>query len=165
MKMHWSKQKERSADEKRQTRAGNVPQVSGEIRTHLALTAGEYIEPKYVYKAKQGVIWEQCHRARMNEAKARQDNGTWDLVRPQTECDVIPGNWIYKVKLEPSGQVDNQKYAMSQMASTKWRDWTILRLLRLHVSRRHSGFYSNYQQSRAMRCTSLRSGRLSFSQQ
>ena len=40
-----------------------------------------------------------------DEVKALQDNETWDLVRPPTDRDVIPGKWVYKVKLGPSGQV------------------------------------------------------------
>ena len=44
-----------------------------------------------------------------DEVKALQDNETWNLVRPPTDRDVIPGNWVYKVKLGPSGQVDKYK--------------------------------------------------------
>ena len=44
-----------------------------------------------------------------DEVKALQDNGTWDLVRPPTDRDLIPGKWVYKVKLGPSGQVDKYK--------------------------------------------------------
>ena len=41
------------ADPRRGTRARNVPQVFGEVRTHLAMTEGNYVEPKTVYEAKQ----------------------------------------------------------------------------------------------------------------
>ena len=44
-----------------------------------------------------------------DDVKALQDNETWDLVRPPTDRDVIPGKWVYKLKLEPSGQVDKYK--------------------------------------------------------
>ena len=44
-----------------------------------------------------------------DEVKALQDNGTWDLVRPPTDRDVISGKWVYKVNLGPSGQVDKYK--------------------------------------------------------
>ena len=44
-----------------------------------------------------------------DEVKALQDNETWNLVRPPTDRDVIPGKWVYKVKLGPSGQVDKYK--------------------------------------------------------
>ena len=44
-----------------------------------------------------------------DEVKALQDNETWNLVRPRTDRDVIPGKWVYKVKLGPSGQVDKYK--------------------------------------------------------
>ena len=44
-----------------------------------------------------------------DEVKALQDNETWDLVGTPTDMDVIPGKWVYKVKLGPSGQVDKYK--------------------------------------------------------
>ena len=97
------------AEPRRGTRARNVPQFFGEVRTHLAVTEGDYVEPKTVYEAKQGDDWDQWHRAMKDEVKALQDNETWNLVRPPTERDVIPGKWVYKVKLGPSGQVDKYK--------------------------------------------------------
>ena len=40
------------AEPRRGTRARNVPQFFGEVRTHLAVTEGDYVEPKTVYRAK-----------------------------------------------------------------------------------------------------------------
>ena len=94
------------AEPRRRTRARNVPQFIGEVRTHLAVTEGDYVEPKTVYEAKQGDDWDQWHRAMKDEVRALQDNETWNLVRPRTDRDVIPGKWVYKVKLGPSSQVD-----------------------------------------------------------
>ena len=73
------------------------------------MTEGDYVEPKTVYEAKQGDDWDQWHRAMKDEVKALQDNETWNLVRPPTDRDVIPGKRVYKVKLGPSGQVDKYK--------------------------------------------------------
>ena len=97
------------AEPRRVTGARIVPQFFGEVRTHLGVTEGDYVEPKTVYEAKQGDDWDQWHRAMKDEVKALQDNETWNLVRPPTDRDVIPGNWVYKVKLGPSGQVDKYK--------------------------------------------------------
>ena len=97
------------AEPRRGTRARNVPQFFGEVRTHLVVTEGDYVEPKTVYEAKQGDDWDQWHRAMKDEVKALQDNETWNLVRPPTDRDVIPGKWFYKVNLGPSGQVDKNK--------------------------------------------------------
>ena len=44
-----------------------------------------------------------------DEVKALQDSETWNLVRPPTDRDAIPGKWVYKVKLGPIGQVDQYK--------------------------------------------------------
>ena len=44
------------AEPRRGTQARNVPQFFGEVRTHLAVTEGEYVEPKTVYEAKQGKV-------------------------------------------------------------------------------------------------------------
>ena len=132
------------------TRARNVPQFFGEVRTHLAVTEGNYVEHKTVYEAKQADVWDQWYQAMNDEVKALQDNETWDLVRPPTDRDVITGKWVYKKKLGPSVKSTNTKHAMWRKASNKWKDWTALRRLRLPVSQRHSGFYFSYQHSRAM---------------
>ena len=97
------------AEPRRGTRARNVPQFFGEVRTHLAVTEGDYVEPKTVYEAKRGDDWDQWHRAMKDEVKALQDNDTWNLMIPPTDRDVKPGKWVYKVKLGPSGQVDKYK--------------------------------------------------------
>ena len=97
------------AEPRRGTRARNVPQFLGEVRTHLAVTEGDYVEPKTVYEAKQVDDWDQWHRAMKNEVKALHDNETWNLVRPPTDKDVIPGKWVYKMKLGPSGKVDKKQ--------------------------------------------------------
>ena len=142
------------AEPRRGARARNVPQFFGEVRTHLAMTEGDYVEPKTVYEAKQGDDWDQWHRAMKDEVKALQDNETWNLVRPPTDRDVIPGKWVYKVKLGPSGQVDKYKarYVAKGLEGldNKWKNWTTLRLLRIPASQRPSGFYFSYQRSRVM---------------
>ena len=97
------------AEPRRGTRARNVPQFFGEVRTLLAVTEGNYVESKTVYEAKQADDWDQWYRAMNDEVEALQDNETWDLVRPPTDKDVIPGKWVYKVKLGPSCQVDKYK--------------------------------------------------------
>ena len=93
------------AEPRRGTRVRTVPQFFGEVRTHLAVTDGSYVEPKTVYEAEQADELDQWYRAMNDEVKAFQDNETWDLVRPPTDRDVIPGKRVYKVKLGPSGQV------------------------------------------------------------
>ena len=100
VKMHWNTRTEQSKE---------CSAIFGEVRTHLAVTEGDYVEPKTVYEAKQGDDWDQWHRAMKDEVKALQDNETWNLVRPPTDRDLIPGKWVYKVKFGPSGQVDNNK--------------------------------------------------------
>ena len=47
---------------RRGTLAKKVPQFFGEVRTHLAVTEVDYVEPKTVYEAKQGVDWDQWHQ-------------------------------------------------------------------------------------------------------
>ena len=63
------------AEPRRGTRARNVPQFFGEVRTHLALTEGNYVEPKAVYEAKQADEWDQCYRAMNDEVKALHNKG------------------------------------------------------------------------------------------
>ena len=93
------------AEPRRGTRARDTSKdrIFGEVRTHLAVTEDDYVEHKTVYKAKHGDDWDQWHWAMQDEVKALQDNGTWNLVRPPSDRDVIPGKWVYKVKLGPSG--------------------------------------------------------------
>ena len=42
------------AEPRRGTRARNVLQFFGEVRTHHVVTEGDYVEPKTVYEAKHG---------------------------------------------------------------------------------------------------------------
>ena len=64
------------AEPRQGTRARNVPQFFGEVRTHLAVTEVNYVEPKTVYEAKQVDEWDQRYRAMNDEVKALQDNET-----------------------------------------------------------------------------------------
>ena len=77
--------------------------------THIAVTEGDYVEPKTVDEAKQVNDWDQWKRAKKEEVKALQDHETWNLVRPPTDRDVITGKWVYGMNLGPSGQVDKYK--------------------------------------------------------
>ena len=65
--------------------------------------------PKQSTKPSKLTIGTSGNRAMKDEVKALQDNETWNLVRPPTDRDVIPGKWVYKVKLGPSGQVKKYK--------------------------------------------------------
>ena len=97
------------AEPRRGTRARIVPHFCVIVRTELAVNGDDYVEPKSVYKAKQGEDWDHWHRAMKDEVKALQDNGIWNLVRPPTDRDVIPGKRVYKVNLGPSDQVDKYR--------------------------------------------------------
>ena len=55
------------AEPRRGTRGRNVPQFFGEVRTHLAVTEGNYVEPKTVYEAKQADEWDQWYREMNHE--------------------------------------------------------------------------------------------------
>ena len=82
------------AEPRRGSRARNVPQFFGEVRTHLAVTEGDYVEPRTVYEAKQSHDWDKWHRAMKDEVKALQDNEIWSLVSSPTCRDFIPGKWV-----------------------------------------------------------------------
>ena len=97
------------AEPRRRTQARNDLQFFGEVRTHLAVTEGNYVETTAVYKTKQADEWDQWYGAMNDEVKVLQDKETWDIVRPPTDRDVIPGKWVYKGKLGPSGHVDKYK--------------------------------------------------------
>ena len=43
------------------------------------------------------------------EIEALQDNQTWNLVRPPTDRDVLPGYWVCKLRLGRNGQMDKYK--------------------------------------------------------
>ena len=151
------------AEPRRETRARKVPQFFGEVRTHLAVTEGNYVEPKAVYEAKQGDDWDQW--AMKDEVRALQDNETWNLVRPPTDRTSYRANGSTKWNWDPVVKWTNTKRAMWRKASNKWKDWTTLSLLRLPASQRHSGLYFSYQRSRAMWCTNLMSRLLSCTHQ
>ena len=58
-----------TAEPRQGTRARNVPQFFGEVRTHLVVTEGDHIEPKTVYEAKQGDDWDQGHMMHQFDVK------------------------------------------------------------------------------------------------
>ena len=72
------------AEPRRGTRARIVPQFFEEVGNHFDVSEGNNVETKTHYKAKQVDDWDQWHRAMKDEAKALQDNETWNLVRPPT---------------------------------------------------------------------------------
>ena len=91
------------AEPGRGTRARNIPQFFAEIRTHLAVTEGDYVEPKTDYEAKQGDDWEQWHRATKDEVKARDLEPT---ETPNRQGRHTGKMGLQSEKLGPTGQVD-----------------------------------------------------------
>ena len=89
LRRHWSKRTGQSPDKGHEQ--GMFRNFFGEVRTHLAVTEGNYVEPKTVYETKQADQWDQWYGAMKDVFKAFQDNETWDLVRTPTDRDVIPG--------------------------------------------------------------------------
>ena len=135
------------AESRRATRARKVAQFCGVVRTHFAVTEGDFVEPKTVYKAKLGDDWDQWYRAKKNIEKQR------DLEPSETTHR--HGRHTRQMALQSeigtqwsSGQI--QSTLCGERLQTVGRTGLILRLLRLPVSQRHSGFCFNYQRSRAM---------------
>ena len=58
------------AEPRRGTPARNVSHFFGEVRAHLAVTEGNYVEPKTVYEAKRADEWDQWYRAINDEVNA-----------------------------------------------------------------------------------------------
>ena len=52
LKRHWSKRTGQSPDEGHDQ--GIFRNFFGEVKTHLVVTEGDYVEPKTVYEAKHG---------------------------------------------------------------------------------------------------------------
>ena len=77
-----------------------------------------------------------------NEGRGQSTTRQRDLKTSETTKDreVILGKWVYKVKLGPSGQFNKYKARYVTKISNKRKDWTTLRLWRLPVSQRNSGF-------------------------
>ena len=107
------------------------------------------MESKTVYEAKQGDDWDQWHRAMMDEVMALQNNETWNPVRRPTEQDAIPGKWLYKVKLGTIGQVDKHKARYVAKGFKQMEGLDFFETF-AHTCNRYSGFYVNYQRSRAL---------------
>ena len=76
------------AEPRRGTPAGIILQFFGEVRSYLAVTESDYVEPKTVYEAKQADNWDQWLRTMKDEVKALQDNEVWKIVTPPTDRDV-----------------------------------------------------------------------------
>ena len=100
------------AELRRGTRARNIPHFLKEVRTHLAVTEVDYVEPKTVYEAKHGDDWDQWNRAMLGEFKALQDNETWNQIRPPTDRDVILANRCTKWNWDTVVKWTYKKHAM-----------------------------------------------------
>ena len=48
-------------------------------------------------------------RAMLEEMKAIEDNGTWELVDPLVGCSLIGLKWVYKVKRDECGAIVKYK--------------------------------------------------------
>ena len=46
------------AEPRRETEQGMIRSFFGEVKTYLAVTEGDYVEPKAVYEAKRGDDWD-----------------------------------------------------------------------------------------------------------
>ena len=66
----------------------------------LLLVSAE--EPPTFAVAKRDANWRQ---AMLEEMKAIEDNGTWELVDPPVGCRPIGLKWVYKVKRDERGAI------------------------------------------------------------
>lgn len=69
----------------------------------------EPYEPKTHRQAKQCPDWPKWENGMKEELAALEDNETWRLVHPPTNCHVLSGRWVYKLKRGPHGEVIRHK--------------------------------------------------------
>ena len=70
----------------------------------LLLVSAE--EPPTFAVAERDANW---RRAMLEEMKAIEDNGTWELVDPSVGCQPIGLKWVYKVKRDERGAIVKYK--------------------------------------------------------
>ena len=72
----------------------------------------------------------------LEEMKAIEDNGTWELVDPSVGCRPIGLKWVYKVKRDERGAIVKYKARLvargfvrrrastSRKSLLRWREWS-----------------------------------------
>ncbi|RXH78970.1 hypothetical protein DVH24_034177 [Malus domestica] len=58
---------------------------------------------------KQAVLSEDWRNAMKEEFEALQKQGTWELLPPPINRNVIGSKWVYKIKKDQDGKVSRHK--------------------------------------------------------
>ena len=155
MKRLWSKQTEQSPDGGHKQRKFPifVLEKLGPILLWIILTTWN---PKMTTKPSKLTIGTSgtrpCLRSRL--AQTTRLGTYWH--QPHIEMS-LRANKSTEWNWNPVVMWTNPKLTMWQRGSNNWKDWTILRLFRLHVSFSDSGVYFSYQRSGVIWCTRLMS--------
>ena len=85
---------------------------------NLSLTT-ENGEPQSVHEALNGKDSEKWKRALEEEYDSLIKNGTWELVPPPKDCNIIGSKWVMKIKRDADGNVDRHK---ARLVARLWRN-------------------------------------------
>lgn len=96
------------------------PELRYPLRNHnslfnvLALAASpeslvDDMEPRTFQEAERSFFRDKWHGGMAEEIRALEENGTWDLVEPDPEMNILRGKWVYKLKRGPDNQVVRYK--------------------------------------------------------
>ena len=66
----------------------------------------QLIEPTCYSQAVKHAEWRQAMADEFNEL---QRNGTWSLVPPRSDMNILPNKWVFKIKKRSDGYVERYK--------------------------------------------------------
>ena len=85
---------------------GRAPGLASRLLDDPELLLVSAEEPPTFTVAERDANW---HRAMLEEMRAIEDNGTWELVDPPAGCRPIGLKWVYKVKRDERGAIVKYK--------------------------------------------------------
>jgi len=85
---------------------GGAPELASRLLDDLELLLVSAEEPSTFTVAERDANW---RRAMLEEMRAIEDNGTWELVDPPVGCRPIGLKWVYKVKQDERGAIVKYK--------------------------------------------------------
>ena len=75
----------------------------------LKATATDHREPQSYQEALNSEFHAEYKAAMDDELESHKENNTWTLKKPPKNAHILPGRWVYKIKLGPEGEITRFK--------------------------------------------------------
>ena len=75
----------------------------------LKATATDHREPQSYEEALKSEYSDEYQKAMDEEIESHKENNTWTLKKPPKNAHILPGRWVFKIKLGPYGEITRFK--------------------------------------------------------